>query len=46
MKSLIQRLFFDKALVDQIKKIEIPEGMLYNLLISGRITMKEYLKAV
>ena len=46
MKSFIQHLFFDSALVDQIRKVKIPEGILYNQLISGKITLKEYLKAV
>jgi hypothetical protein len=46
MKSLINDLFFDKKLVEQIKEEKLPEGLLYNQLISGKITMAEYLKAV
>lgn len=46
MKSFIKNLLFDKALVNQIKELKVPEGMLYNQLISGKITMQEYLQAI
>jgi len=46
MKSFIKDLFFDKTLVQHIKEVKIPEGILYNQLISGKITMQEYLKAI
>ena len=46
MKSFIENLLCDKALVNQIKEVKMPEGMLYNQLISGKITMQEYLQAV
>ena len=46
MKSFINELFFDKVLVEQIKEVKLPEGLLYNQLISGKITMKEYLQAL
>jgi hypothetical protein len=46
MKSFINELFFDKVLVEQIKEVKLPEGMLYNQLISGKLTMKEYLQAL
>ena len=46
MKSFIKNLLFDKVLVNQIKEVRLPEGMLYNQLISGKITMQEYLQAI
>jgi len=46
MKSFINELFFDKVLVQQIKEVKVPEGLLYNQLISGKITMKEYLQSL
>ena len=45
MKALIKALFFDKELVNAFKKAKIEKAHLYNLLFSGRITMKEYLNA-
>lgn len=45
MKSFIKLLFFDKELVRTIKKTKMEKAQLYNLLYSGRITLKEYLKA-
>jgi hypothetical protein len=46
MKSIIKILFFDKELVNQIKEVNLNEGVLYNQLISGKITMQEYLELV
>ncbi len=45
MKALIKALFFDKELINSIKKAKIEKAHLYNLLFSGKITMKEYLNA-
>jgi hypothetical protein len=45
MKSVIKALFFDKELVKAIRQGSIERAHLYNLLFSGKITMKEYLKA-
>ena len=45
MKSIIKILFFDKELVTTIKNAKIEKANLYNLLFSGKITMKEYLRA-
>ena len=45
MKSLIQDLFFDKEMVQEIKKTSIQNEWLYTLLIAGKITLKEYLNA-
>jgi hypothetical protein len=46
MISLIKELLFDKDVVDAIKQTKINEARLYNLLFSGKITMKEYVHAV
>jgi|GEM_PF-610636 hypothetical protein len=43
MKTLIKQLFFDKEVVDALKSSKTGSEMLYIQLISGRITMKEYI---
>ena len=43
MKNLIQQLFFDKEVVDAIKSSNANSEMLYMQLMSGKITMKEYI---
>lgn len=43
MKAIINELFFDKQLVNTVKTEKPNTDLLYNLLMSGRITMKEYL---
>ena len=45
MKAMVKDLFFDRKLVRTYKKAKVDQGYLYNQLISGRITMKEYLQA-
>ena len=45
MKSFIKSLFFDKELVNTIKEAHVEREHLYNLLFTGKITMKEYLSA-
>lgn len=45
MKSLLKDLFFDKELVDQIKKMKVDTDLLYIQLMNGRITMQEYIAA-
>ncbi len=45
IRSFINSLFFDKELVTVIKKVNAEKAHLYNLLFSGKITMKEYLNA-
>ncbi len=45
MKALIKQLFFDKEMVDAIKLAKTGREMLYIQLMSGRITMKEYIAA-
>jgi hypothetical protein len=46
MKSIMKTIFFDEELVTTIKEEKINKHQLYNYLIAGRITLKEYLKAV
>jgi hypothetical protein len=43
MKSIIKDLFFDEKLVNHIKEVKIDKNILYQQLISGRITLQEYL---
>ncbi len=45
MKSFIKDLFFDKELVNNIKKVKADNNILYQQLFSGKITLKEYLAA-
>jgi hypothetical protein len=45
MTTLIKTLFFDAALVSEIKKSDVDSNVLYVQLISGKITLKEYLAA-
>lgn len=46
MKSFIKALFFDRELVRTIKETNVERAHVYNLLFTGKITMKEYLKIV
>ena len=46
MKAMFKILFFDRELVNQIKEVKVNEGVLYNQLISGKITLQEYLELV
>ena len=43
MKQLIKQLFFDRELVESIKVSN--QEFLYIQLMSGKITMKEYIAA-
>ena len=45
MKQLIKQLFFDRELVETIKEANTRQELLYVQLISGKITMKEYIAA-
>ena len=45
MKKLIKQLFFDKEVVALIKTAKPTREFLYTQLISGKITMKEYIAA-
>ncbi len=46
MISIIKELLFDKDFVKAIKNTKVSEARLYNLLYTGKITMKEYAHAV
>jgi len=45
MKSILKDLFFDKQLVNQIKKNKVNSDLLYVQLMNGNITMQEYIAA-
>jgi len=45
MKQLLKALFFDREMVAVIKAAKPSKEQLYAELISGRITMKEYIAA-
>ena len=45
MNTIIKTLFFDKELVTKIKKSELDSNVLYVQLISGKITLQEYVAA-
>jgi len=46
MSSIIKNLFFDKELVNALKQTKQDENFLYMQLISGKITLKEYIAAL
>ena len=43
MKAILKNLAFDKELVRQIKEHNVTSEILYVQLMSGKITMKEYM---
>jgi hypothetical protein len=45
MKQFIKQLFFDREVVESIKIAQPTREFLYTQLISGKITMKEYIAA-
>jgi hypothetical protein len=45
MITIIKSLLFDKELVAQIKKTNPGKDFLYTQLISGKITLQEYIAA-
>lgn len=45
MSTIIKTLFFDKELVTKIKRSELDSNVLYVQLISGKITLQEYVAA-
>lgn len=45
MKQLIKQLFFDRELVESLKLSKPTRELLYVQLMSGKITMKEYIAA-
>ena len=46
MSSIIKDLFFDKELVNRIKGEKLDKHILYQQVISGKITLREYLAAI
>ncbi|CAN5695388.1 hypothetical protein BH10BAC3_BH10BAC3_03610 [soil metagenome] len=44
MKTIISEMVFNTEMVNLLKQADMNKEMLYNQLISGRITMKEYLE--
>ena len=45
MISVIKTLFFDKELVTKMKTSGVDSNILYAQLISGKITLQEYISA-
>ena len=45
MKSVLNELVFDQEMVDKLKKANLREEYMYNLLFSGKITLQEFLDA-
>ncbi len=45
MKQFIKQLFFDQELVNSMKQMRPDHELLYVQLMSGKITMKEYIAA-
>lgn len=46
MKSIIRKLFLNRSLTNNRVKAKINEHYLYNLLFTGKITLKEYLQVL
>jgi len=46
MKAIFKYLFFDNDIVENMKKNQTDKYQLYNLLNSGRITLREYVSGV
>ena len=44
MKTIISELIYDSEMVNKLKSSEIQNEILYVQLISGKITLKEYLE--
>ena len=45
MKALLKALFFDREVVEAMKANHTSKELMYVHLISGKITMKEYIAA-
>lgn len=45
-KNALQGLLYDQELVTNIRKANLNKEYLYNHLISGKITLEEYVQAV
>ena len=46
MKSIIDELVYDKQVVETLREAEVNNAILYTHLISGKITLQEYLSLV
>ncbi len=46
LKTIIGNLVFDNELVNNMKQTNFSQQTLYNQLISGKISLKEYLSLV
>jgi|GEM_PF-2144383 len=46
MKSLMEELVYDKEVVKSLRAAEVNNALLYTHLISGKITLQEYLRLV
>ncbi len=44
MKAIMNYLVFDREMVEKLKTSKMDKNLLYNQLISGKITMSEYLR--
>ena len=44
MKKLLKGLVYDKNLISSLKQANLTEDFMYNQLMSGKITLKEYLR--
>ena len=44
MKTIISEMLFDTELVNKMKSTQVQNEILYVQLISGKITLKEYLE--
>jgi hypothetical protein len=45
IKSILLELWHDKELVNEIKRANVNNELLYNYLTSGKITLQEYVQA-
>ena len=44
IRKVISALWFDNEVVDALKEHKVSEDILYTYLISGKISLREYLK--
>ena len=44
IRKVISALWFDNEVVDALKEQKVNEDILYTYLISGKISLREYLK--
>ena len=46
MKSIIEELTYDQEVVKNLREAEVNHAILYNHLLSGKITLQEYLSLI